>query len=297
MIKVITARLLKTIKRQNGMALPAVVALLAIGGLMLVPSIDYVATSLRAGSKAVEEFKGVTAADCGVEDALWKIKYSTPASFPHSYELDDINRLSVDITIDEVDTIAGEPVGEPEHHADWLIVTANVTYNYSTGNYTYVLSATNNSTSQIKISRILLDFPAGVEYVTDSTTSNITNPEDANPTKIIGNSSTGITVVWINGTPRPNIAAGDTEYHSFLLSGPPDIEGILGYGFIEAKRSDMSTVWIGDMAPYSIIAEAENDSGEVVATIRAGVGGRRRAGIHQLLAGNTVGTLTLGCSY
>ena len=273
MVKTIKTVFTRIIKQQAGMALPAVVALLAVGGLMIVPSINFVATSLRAGSMALEEFEEIMVADCGVEDALWKIKYNTPASFPHSYEIDNINGLSVDVTIDEVDVIAGEPVGEPEHHADWLTITANVTYNYSTGEYTYILSATNNGTGQIKIARILIDFPAGVEYVPDSTTSNITNPEDANPTKIVGNSNTGITVIWINGTPRPNISSGDTEYHSFMLSGPPDIEGILGYGFIEAKRSDMSTVWIGDIAPYSIIAQARDGSDDLLATIRAGVWG------------------------
>jgi Tfp pilus assembly protein PilX len=273
MLTKLIRKLSGALKRQEGMALLAVLAMFAVGSLLIIPSINYVTTNLKAGSMAKQDFRGITAADAAIEDALWKIKNDMPSSFPYSYGIADINNLSVDVEIDEVNVIAGVPLCEPAHHAEWLQLDADVTYDYGTGNYTYTISANNTGTSKIKIYRILIDFPVGVDYVEDSTTSNLTKPLDMNPTSICGSAASGITLVWENGTPRPNISAGDTEYHIFKLSGPPGISGIQGHGFVEAKRSDMAAVWIGDITPYSITAKAKDSSGKLIAEIKAGVWG------------------------
>ncbi len=61
-------------RRQEGQAFVAVLMLLAVGGLMLPPLLDMVATGLLTGGvyeTTIEEFYS---ADAGVEDALWQIK-------------------------------------------------------------------------------------------------------------------------------------------------------------------------------------------------------------------------------
>ena len=271
MIKAVKEKFLNLIKQQDGIALPAVLALFAIGSLIIVPSINYVATNLKAGTIALEEFKGILAADAGVEDALWKIKNDTPASFPYSYQITDINGLSVDVTIDQTGTVAGEPVGNPGAHDDRLIVTENVTYD--AGIYSYTLILTSNHNKPIKIDMILIDFPPNVDYVSGSTSSNVTKPPDADPPTISGSPTTGITLVWINDEPQPAIPGWETEYHCFELSGPPGIEGIEGHGFVEAHSDDIGTVWVSEAIPYSITAQAKDASEAVVVTIRAGVWG------------------------
>ncbi len=252
------------------MALPAVLAMFAIGSLLIVPSINYVATNLKAGTMAKEEFKGILAADAGVEDALWKIKNDTIASLPYAYQLTNINGLSVDVNICDVDTIAGEDVGDSGGHSDFLTIDKSVTYN--AGIYTYILSLTNIGSGNIKPVKILIDFPPGVEYVTDSISSNVTTPLDNEPA-IRGTSTTGITTVWENVLPLPSISVGQTKYHRFELSGPPGIEEVEGHGFVEASRDDVGTVWDSESYPYSIIAQAKDASGTTVVTIRAGVWG------------------------
>jgi len=270
MIKTIKERLYNLIKRQDGMALPAVLAMFAVGSLLIVPSMNYVATNLSAGTAAAEEFKGILAADAGVEDALWKIKNDDP-DFLEPYTITDINGLSIDIDIDEIETIAGEPVGDTGNHPDRL--SANTTVTYDSGTYYYTLALTSHHNKPIKIERILIEFPAGVDYVSGTTSSNITKPPDADPTTISGSSTTGITVVWVNDEPQPAIPGYGTEYHSFELSGPPGIEDIEGHGIIEAHSDDIGTIWISDVQPHIITAEAKNASEEVVATIIAGVWG------------------------
>ena len=159
MIEAVKRKLFNLIQRQDGFVLPAVLAMFVVGSLMILPSIDYVATNLNAGSMAKEEYKGILAADAGVEDALWKIKNDTLDPLPCLYQITGINGLPVYIDIDVADTIAGEPVGTGQH-AEWLIATTNVTYDAGTGNYTYTVSVSNNTTdTDVHIAKILIYLP------------------------------------------------------------------------------------------------------------------------------------------
>ena len=265
MIEKVKKWLSTAIKREDGIALPAVLAMMALGSLLIVPSMNYVATTLNAGEMVEEKFEGMLAADAGVEDALWKIENDTPTSFPHSYQLTDINGMTVDIIIDEIDSLAGEEVGATGGHEDWLDTVRIVTYD--AGIYSYTVNMTNNGSGNIKIVKMLIDFPPEVEYVNGSTTGYITTD---NPT-INGSSTTGIALIWETLPPYPSISPGETKQHFFELSGPPGIEDIEGHGFLETQRDDIGTVWDSDSRPYSIIAQAKNASAEVTATIRAGV--------------------------
>ncbi len=171
--------------------------------------------------------------------------------------------------------IAGEPIGPPGTQEDRLIVSSNVTYNAGAGNYDYTLLLTSDHNKPIKIVKMLVDFPPNVEYVTGSTSSNVTKPANADPTTISGSAETGVTLIWRNSPPQPTVASYTTEYHLFKLSGPPGMEDALmeSNGFVEALSNDVGTVWIGDFPPYSIVARAKDGSGSVLATIKAGVWG------------------------
>ena len=268
MVKAVKEIILNVIRRQDGMALPAVLAMFAIGSLMIVPSISFVATNLKAGSIAEREFKGILAADAGAEDALWKLRNDTPTSFPYQYQIVDVNGLSVNVTIDSIDEVAGEEVGETGHHEDWLIIERVITFD--AGIYSYAMSVSNNGSGNFKVVKILIDFPPGVEYVSASTSSNITNPANSDPA-VSGAPTTGITLLWENSPTLPRINPDETEYHYFDLSGPAGIEDIEGHGFVEVNRDDIGTVRDSDSVPYSIIARAIDVSGAVVATIRVGI--------------------------
>ena len=173
----------------------------------------------------------------------------------------------MDVTIDEVNTIAGEEVGDSGHHEDWLQITREITYN--AGIYSYTMSLTNNGNGNVKIEKILIDFPPELDYEIGSTSGDITSDDP----DVTGNPTTGITLVWDIPTPHPTIPEGGTKDHFFQLSGPPDVEGVEGHGFVQANREDIGTVWDADSRPYSITAQAKDATDAVVATIRAGVWG------------------------
>ncbi|MBA7687904.1 hypothetical protein ES703_96378 [subsurface metagenome] len=196
-----------------------------------------------------------------------------PASFPHPYQLTGINGMAVNVVIDEVTTIAGEEVGSSGEHSDSLEVTSSV--DYSEGIYYYTMYLTNKCTSNIKIKKILIDFPPDLDYEYGTTGGDITTDDPA----VAGNPATGITVIWEMPTPLPTIEPGpdpangqyNTEEHTFELSGPPDVTGVEGHAVVEASRQDVGTVWDVDSCPYSITAQAKDANDRVIATIRAGV--------------------------
>ena len=240
---------------ESGQAFLLVLVMLVLGSLLIVPSVTLASTSLKTGQMVEENMKGIYAADAGIEDALWRMINDKPASFPYNYEITGINGMSVSVVIEEVDSISGEPVEPPAGHVDWMDIT-------------------NKGTSNIKIEKILNDFPPDLEYVAGSTSGNITTED---PT-VTGNPTTGITLIWYMSAPYPIVEPGpdpgegeyNTEAHTFQLSGPPGVAGVEGHGFVQARRGDITTVYDADSHPYTITAQAKNAADEVVATIRIG---------------------------
>jgi len=100
------------IRDEKGAAvLTLVLILLVVGGLILTPLLGLTGTGLLAGQVYEERMDLYYAADAGVEDAVWKIKYDAPGSYPYHYpEPLVVNDKSVNITIDreDIDPTCGE---------------------------------------------------------------------------------------------------------------------------------------------------------------------------------------------
>ena len=252
-------------KGESGQALILALIMLALGSMFIAPSLALAATTLKSGQMVEENMRGIYAADAGTEDAMWRILNDMPASFPYSYQIPGINGMSVDVVIEEVTSINGQQVDPPAGHVEWLDIAKSVIYD--TGVYFYTLSVTNNDTSNIKVERILIDFPPELEYSIGSTSGNITSGD---PT-VTGTPTLGITIVWENSPPHPTIGSYATEDVIFQLTGPPEVEGVEGHCFVQARRNDVSTVCDADSHPMSITAQAKNAADEIVATIKMGV--------------------------
>jgi hypothetical protein len=112
----IKARLVKYLGEEKGQALIAVLAFLLIGSLTLPPILSHISTSLKTGRIYEERTDELYAADSGIEDALWLIKYDRLQSFftdpdydiynfvtTWSYNLSDtINGLTANVSIENV---------------------------------------------------------------------------------------------------------------------------------------------------------------------------------------------------
>lgn len=100
------------IRDQKGAAvLTLVLILLVVGGLILAPLLGLMSTGLVSGQVYEEKMDLYYAADAGVEDAIWKIQYDPPGSYPYPYaEPLTVNGKSVNITVDreDIDPTCGE---------------------------------------------------------------------------------------------------------------------------------------------------------------------------------------------
>lgn len=261
----IVKHLSAVVRREDGNALPIVMMVMVLGSLFIVPSLGYMSTSFRAGELMEEKMRGFYAAEAGAEDALWRLKYDCPATFPHSYQLTDLNGMTVDVVIDVVSTIAGTDVGSSGTHDEYLLIEKSATY--ASGTYYYTLTTTNNGTGNVKVEMILIDLSPGLQYVPGSTAGDLCVGDPA----VAGNPDTGITLVWEFIPPNPTIPEATARVHTFELTGPPDIPDPEGHVCVRATRQDVGTVWDVESRPFSVTAEARDASNDVVATIRTGL--------------------------
>ncbi|HEY33110.1 MAG TPA: hypothetical protein G4O10_08405 [Dehalococcoidia bacterium] len=253
----------KIARGEEGVTLLVVLIMMTLGSVLVIPTLNFAATSIETGEVFEEKMEALYAAEAGVEDALWKMINAIPDNFPHSYELTDINGMTVDVVIDKITTIAGVEIGDFGVHADWLIIDKSITYDE--GIYTYTITITNDGDGNIKIEGILIDFPPGLDYVTGSTGGDLYNDDPM----VVGDATTGITIYW-QFDPYPTIPMTESRVHFFELSGPPDVSGVEGHCCVEARRQDEGTVWDTDSSPFTVTAQAKDANGTVIATIRTG---------------------------
>lgn len=111
----IKSNLIKYLREEKGQALIAVLALLLLGSLTLPPILALIGTSLKTDKVYRDRANELYAADSGVEDAIWQIKYDRleilfgDPNYAYnfgtncSYELEDlINGLTTEVTIQNV---------------------------------------------------------------------------------------------------------------------------------------------------------------------------------------------------
>jgi len=76
----------KIIKGQKGQALPIVLILLAIGGLLIVPTLNYASTSLKAHQVIETKAEELYSADSGVEDAIYWVTHGKETGGPWNWD-------------------------------------------------------------------------------------------------------------------------------------------------------------------------------------------------------------------
>ncbi len=261
------------IKDEKGQALPIVLVVLVIGGLMIAPALNLVSTSLNAGKVVEENVEGAYAAEAGVEDVLWQLIKDPPASYPYSYPLPkDVNQMEVAVGTEDKGAYTlyyGELI-EAKQHYDWLGV--EMVGEEEAGAYKCTITATWSATPgspSIKLTEIGMKLPAGYEYVEESAGDFGENLSTDEP-DIAQDWDGAYMVSWEMGSPRPEVSeASPVQTQTFYISGEGELEG--DYACMEAQSSDIGQ--IGEFAGtfYSITSRAYDSSGAVAAKIVADV--------------------------
>src|SRR5450759_712957 len=83
----------KRLKGEKGEILILTLIFMLMGFLMIVPLLSFMSTGLKTGIKYNQKADTLYAADAGVEDAIWQIKYNhLPGTFS-SYDPFDYNSM------------------------------------------------------------------------------------------------------------------------------------------------------------------------------------------------------------
>lgn len=115
-MKIVIAKLAKRLCQERGQAMITVLLLLMLGSLTLPPILSHIGTALKTDRTYQSKTAELYAADSGIEDAIWQIKYdrlevmfSAPEydiydySANWSYGLEDtINNITTNVTIQNV---------------------------------------------------------------------------------------------------------------------------------------------------------------------------------------------------
>ncbi len=280
---------------ESGHVMPIVMVTLIVGTLIMIPSLNFVSTNLNTQIVLREKIRAIYAADAGIEDALWKIKYEIPPEGEDPNWLDDlcladlddpavdwlndpelgywlsdtsgtaeINGMPVKVIIIRSDfLVGGVVIGETQPHPDWISIDKTLE-EVTPGQYLYNLYIINIGSGNVNIQKIIIYFSPYLTYQ-GPTTGDITS-EDPDP--ITGVPETGITLIWEFSNPGATISQGTTATHTFWLDGPPGIPTASSV-VLKAGRQDIRGV--SDDTPYTIRAAAVDMDNVVRTIIQAGV--------------------------
>jgi len=177
-------------KKQAGQAFILVLILLLVGGLILTPLLGFMGTGLKSGQVFEDKTSELYAADAGIEDGLWQIKYdelqsiSDPSSYSMydfttewNFELDNqVNGEDVSGTIKNVwipkdlspldESAAQVVIGGEGGNPPKLLVTGSVP---DTGSYKIKIAFNKEEDDDdLAVDKIGIWLPGGFEYVEDS---------------------------------------------------------------------------------------------------------------------------------
>jgi hypothetical protein len=265
-------------KDEQGQVLVLALALLGIGGLIVVPLLGFMGTGLMAAQIHEQKMGCLYAADAGIEDAAHKIMTDTslPANVGGSvtYAITGVNDKNVTVTIikesDALDFL--ENLTDRNFsgvHSDWMQVTDSM----SAG--TYTITVTDMNSNNKKLDSIGAWF-AGTSYDIDGTASiSGTHPPYSVPVPDVGIFEGGTSFIWSwAGPARPTFNVGDQMTLTFNYT-PAEIPGLF-VAFAAAGSADVGVV--GGMLTFgvykvtSVAADSTGAQTEIVSYItRMGV--------------------------
>lgn len=259
------------INDEKGQALPIVLALLVLGGLMVAPTLNYAATTLNGGRIIEEGVDGLYAADAGVEYALWCLEnaISPPQQLP-----ENINQMDVALQTEEKGTYTlyfGELIVAGVH-SNYLDVDGDIVWHDEAQAYKYTITITwqpDSGTPVIHLEEVGARLPPDCAYQPcDLAASFPDNLSTNEPDEVVD--EVGVLMVnWVLEPPHPSVSEDNpVQTQTFYITQEGSQEG--GYAWIVANRDDIGAVGEINGTLYRITATATHyGDGETTAEIVA----------------------------
>jgi len=262
----------RIINDERGQALPIALALLVLGGLTIVPSLNYAATGLNSGRTIQEGMEGLYAADAGVENALWCLENGVS---PVEQLSETINQVEVAIQTEDRGTYTlsfGELV-QAGVHGEYLSVHGEIVWDGGAGAYKYTITVTwqpNSGVTVIHLEEVGARLPVGYSYQSGSAAVFADNLSIGEPDETL-DAYGAYLLKWEFEPPLPSVSESDSvQKQAFYITGEGSLEG--DYTWVIANREDIGEVGEITGTLYIITATATNPAtSEVTAEIVADV--------------------------
>ena len=260
------------ISGEKGQALPAVLALLVIGGLVITPSLNHTAASLNSSRIIGESMNAVYAAESGVEDALWTL---SNGGSPSAQLSENINQMAVGMQTEEKGTYTlylGEMI-QPGEHDEYLDIDAEIVWDDDAEAYKYTVTVTwlpNPGAPVIHLTEVGARLPPGYSYETGSAALFAENLSTDEPDETVDGVGAYL-LNWEFDTPLPSVSESEpVKTQTFYITGEGSQEG--HYAWVVASRTDIGAVGEITGTSYRITTAASHPgSGETAARIVADV--------------------------
>jgi hypothetical protein len=174
------------LRKQAGQALPMVLVLLALGAMIIVPTLVLTTTNLKATRVVDQKTREVYAADAGIEHALWHLQSEQrlalipDSDWPKNYNLsDDVNAKEVSVTIEPAWLLSnlpdlGLPQDEPPECAPNAVCT-NANNHWTVigainidNTHNYVVDIATSESANTVVDHIAVWLPQGYSYAPNS---------------------------------------------------------------------------------------------------------------------------------
>ena len=257
---------------EKGQVLPIVLALLALGGLTIVPALNYAATGLNSSRTIEKGVNGLYAAEAGVEDALWCLGNSISPSQQLS---GNINQLQIAIQSEEKGTYTvcfGEVVGAGEH-SNYLGVDGEMAWDEGAQAYKYTITVIwqpDSGAPTIHLVEVGARLPLGYSYQSGSAAGFADNLSTSEPDEVLDTFGAYM-LTWEFELPYPSVSQGNpVETQNFYITGEGSQEG--DYTWAVADRNDIGETGEITGTLWRITATAiHSEDGEITAKIVADV--------------------------
>lgn len=198
-------------KDETGQALVLVLMLLLLGSVTIVPLLSYISTGLLTGRMYQGKTSDLYAADAGLEDSIWQVKYgyldtqfSTYDVYDYgsiwAYELpEQVNNRSVDVTVENIWIPMDLAAPTKEQARDIitdgkLIITGDVS-----ADSTYQIKIfyyKDNADDPLMIETLGVWLPAGFAYVEGSSNLEADTEADYYSVPVVSPHAGGQAIVW-----------------------------------------------------------------------------------------------------
>lgn len=274
---------------EKGQALILSLVLLLLGGLIIAPLLAYMSTGLQSGQVYEDKTDQLYAADSGVDDALWLIKYdhfhsrfASPGYAEYDfttaweYDLDEeINDKEVNVVIENVwvpkdIAVPTESEAQAIIEAGKLIVTGGIS-----GSSTYKINVTYypGDGENLLVETLGVWLPPGFSYVVGSSNLEADPGQDyySEPETSLHNGSQAI--IWsFSSVPFADFPDVDSDYSPMVTSITFDYSSTQAGNTPDAVSwittsgvADIPYSWDADTKVYKILSTADETEIEAYA--------------------------------